>query len=189
MNATRPLEVTIRISRILRIALDFGLVALMLGLFIQLSSLSDSHQADIFSKQYFNKAMARIKTQPTTVSAVDYMEELHDSESSMWTSFFKWQGQSNHTTGSCLFTSPNGQFPDKFRLLCSGENKQPGVAVKAEPMQIFAAKTTRQSSSTTDTSKAAKHDKFDKQQAVVSGWLDTPNGRKHFDPVSRRWER
>lgn len=188
MSTARPLESAIRTFRILRVVLDISLLIFLLGMFIQLSFHSDSHQADIHSKQYLTNAMTTNKLHSTKPTAVEFLKEFHDSESSMWSSFFKWHGQSNHAAGSCWFTSPNEQFTDKFLLLCSGENKQPGVPAVTEPMQVFVARATIRPSSTPATTKPTGLDNSDKQQAVVSGWLDTPAGRKHFDPIAKRWK-
>lgn len=188
MSAAQQFAFKIRITRILRVGLDIALLVALLGLFIQLSFFSDSHHTSVLSKQYLANAMKKTKMHSTKTTSVEHIEELHDSESSMWSSFFEWQGQSNYAAGSCWFMSPNEQYPDKFRLLCLGENKQPGVAVKAEPIQIFVAKTTGQLNKKMNAIKPTEQDGFDVQPPVVSGWLDTPSGRKYFDSVSKQWK-
>lgn len=188
MSATYSLESTIRISRLVRAGVDICVLVTLLGLFIHLKFLSDSHHAKVQGSKYISHALSKAKPHSSENMSVEHIEEFHDSEPSMWASFFEWQSKTNHAAGSCWFTSPNEQHPGKFRLLCSGENAQPGVPINAEPMQILVENKNGHSNSKADNSKLTTQKKFAVKPPIVRGWLDTPTGRKHFDPVAKRWK-
>lgn len=188
MSATQPFETTIRMSRIVRVGLDIVLFVALLGLFIQLKLLSDSYDSNIKGKQHLANALGNTKSRSSEIKSVEHLEEFHDSETSMWTSFFQWQSKTNHATGSCMFMPPDAQQPGKFHLFCIGENAQPSVVLNAEPMQVLVAKKDAQANWKPETQQTNKSEDFAVQPAIASGWLDTPTGRMHFDPIAKRWK-
>lgn len=188
MSAMHAAQSTIRISRIARAGLDACLLLALLGLFIQLKLLSESHDSNVHNTQYLANVWNKKKSRTSEITSIAHIEEIHDSESGMWTSFFEWQSTSNHAAGSCRFTPTDGFDPGKFHLLCSGENPQPGFSIKIEPAQIFVEKKIKSPDSKSDTHKPFSQQTPSEKPLIIEGWLDTPTGRKYFDPVSNSWK-
>lgn len=188
MSTNQTLESTIQITRIVRTGLDIALLLAIVGLFIHLTNLSDSHNTNLQRKKYLASILSNKQSSPSGNNSAGHLEEFHDSEESMWTSFFAWQSKTNYASGNCNFMPPNALYAAKFYMRCSGENAQPGTAMNLEPLNILVETTSRHSRSLTDDKQPAIPDQAVEPPPVVSGWLDTPAGRKHFDPIAKRWK-
>lgn len=187
MSTSQQLESTVRTSRLARSVLDLCLLAALLGVFIQLNFLSDSHRAGALGKAYLAKASNNTKPHSTTPGSVTHIEEFHDTEATMWNSFFRWYGQSNYASGNCYFMAPNEQYPGQFQFQCTGENAQSGLTIHAEPLRVFVADVPMQPQAKALVRESDQAEKRMEKPRVVEGWLDTAEGRKYFDPVAKRW--
>ena len=181
------LESTIRASRLARTALDIFLLAGLLGLFTQLNMLADSHHVNTLGKKYLADVSNTLKSRSLEPVSATHIQELHDTEATMWSSFFQWYGKAGYASGNCQFWSPNMLHPEKFYLQCTGENAQSDVKIQADPMQLFVADKNAKSKTKVLAQESGKPEKSAEKPATVKGWLDTPSGRKYFDPVAKRW--
>jgi hypothetical protein len=187
MSTSHVLESIIRTSRIVRAGLDIALLVALLGLFMQLTNLSDSHNTHQQRTNYLASALSNTQSRLSGIESIEHVEEFHDSEESMWASFFAWQSKTNYALGNCHFMPPNALYPAKFYMRCTGENAQSSMAINLEPMRILVETTRKQSRFKTDEKQPTTPENSAEPPPVVSGWLETPSGRKHFDPIAQRW--
>ena len=103
MSTNQALESTIQITRIVRTGLDIALLLAIVGLFIHLTNLSDSHNTNLQRKKYLASILSNKQSSPSGNNSAEHLEEFHDSEESMWTSFFAWQSKTNYASGNCNF--------------------------------------------------------------------------------------
>ena len=101
MSTNQALESTIQITRIVRTGLDIALLLAIVGLFIHLTNLSDSHNTNLQRKKYLASILSNKQSSPSGNNSAEHLEEFHDSEESMWTSFFAWQSKTNYASGTC----------------------------------------------------------------------------------------
>lgn len=187
MMHSNPVFSTLRWMRLLRPVLDGLVLFACIVLFLYLNSLPHDLRQPALLKQ-----LGTVKTQ---VQIMAYFQESHASEEAMWASFAGWTHTSKSTTGSCKFEATAHENSMAYHLLCVGNpvNKttpgKPLIPTPAElPLKhVFVIPKTK----TTLPSRTAAPEKVTQPEppapTVVQGWMNTPTGRKYFDPVRQRW--
>ncbi|MCR2745146.1 hypothetical protein [Limnobacter parvus] len=187
MTSSKTLRNTVKWMRMLRPVLDVVFLLSGLAVFVYLQDMSGNSRqpAPI-------KPSIEVKTQS---QAVAYLEETHDSEAMMWDSFFNWLRDSKTTTGNCRFETTAQEVIVAYGLLCAGNAVDKTKAnTKANPLpaelpiqHVFVIPKTKPTPTSQKTVTKTPDKLVVAPPVVVQGWVNTPAGRKHFDPAKQRW--
>lgn len=178
---------TLRWMRLLRPALDGVVLIVCIVLFLYLNSLPHDLRQPAVLKQ-----LGAVKPQVQTMA---YFQESHASEEAMWASFASWTYTSKSTTGSCRFEATAQENTTAYQLLCAGNpvNKttpgKPSTPMPAElPLKhVFVIPKTKPTLPSRNTAPEETTRPETPTPTVVQGWVNTPTGRKYFDPARQRW--
>lgn len=178
---------TVRWMRVLRPVFDIVLLLAGLALFLYAQGSPDNIRQ--------SAALSQATTVKPQAQAITYFEESHATEVAMWASFSNWLHTSESNTGSCKFEATTQEDTVTYGLLCAGkpvDQTQQSNRSKTGPAElplqhVFVAPKTKP----TLTSRKAVTKTPEKLEVstpmVVQGWVNTPTGRKHFDPAKQRW--
>jgi hypothetical protein len=169
--------------------IDACLLAGSVAVFLHLQTISQQHHF---------KQSTPIKLPKAPQSLLHITEQAHLSETEMWQAWLQWVDTTDSAQGNCQFTT---QTPSKtdgpaFQMICQGGSSErysvsslSTVAKEnTEARQIFV-----KSVIPPDPPEFKKRPvKTPRTQAetetlTIKGWIETPNGKKYFDPVSKRW--
>lgn len=176
----------IRVARLLRPMIDAALLIAAVGLFLHFQNLSQEHQRTPLFSQAIQKRI--------THAPMAYVEQVHDSEIAMWQSFSSWFHNSDSSKGNCRFESQPTADSQQFYMLCIGHlikepRKEQILSTEPEmPLNhVFSTLAPTKKSATTKSPTHSPNDNKAEAQVVIQGWVETSEGRLHFDSVKQRW--
>lgn len=175
----------IRWIRFARPAIDCGLLLLGVVLFMQMEKTSSKRIAHTL--QAPSDQVAR---QQKTVSIV----QQFSSEADLWNAFSNWQQTTQPASGNCRIETRPDLDKAPYSLQCTGgsNTKNSQAETNAKPHMLFESNVLvapeKISRPTNHENKLREKPAAAKSNTVtVSGWINTPTGRKYFDPVSKKW--
>ena len=173
----------IRWMRCARPAIDCGLLFLGLFLFMHFDNISAKNQMEKTSSQRIAHAPQATSTQKENHQKPVSIVQQFSNEADMWNAFSTWLQTTETAPGNCRIEAPTDMDQTPYSLQCAGssntKNNKPEKTVN--PNAPFA------SNVLVAPEKISRHANDENKTAPVSGWINTPTGRKHFDPVSKRW--
>lgn len=193
-NPTFATDRCIRWMRFARPVIDLGLLVLGLFLFIHFDNVSMNNQpAENKPKRValaLNAPSKHLGIQQKSVSVVQQFA----TETEMWKAFENWLQTTETESGNCRIETRADLDQTPYSLQCTGssntKNTKPGKTDSQNT--LFASNVLvapeKISHSTIHENETHGKPAAAKDNAVtVSGWINTPSGRKHFDPVTQRW--
>ena len=190
----------IHAMRFIRPTIDCGLLVLGLFLFMYFDRISLQHAAREDRPQRIERALK------TPIKHVENLEkpvsiaQQFSNESAMWSAFSLWLHTTNMASGQCRFEIRSDVKQEPYMLQCGASSiaTNNNQASDANAPALFAAnvlvtpeklsRATKQTKSTTEETEDQSAATVDKEDPMrVSGWINTPSGRRFFDPASNRW--
>lgn len=188
----------IRLMRCARPAIDFGLLVLALLLFLYFDEISVRGEIEENRPNRIERALSPPLSTPSTHRENQQkpvsIDQQFSTETDMWNTFSSWLQVAETTSGHCRFETRPELNQTPYALRCMGSsnttNNRPGKTVG--PGTLFesnilvtpekVARPTNQRNETHDQPVAAENN-----PVRVSGWINTPSGRRYFDPASKKW--
>lgn len=184
----------IRWMRCVRPLIDCCLLLLGLFLFMYFDNISMKKQVEKYKPNRVSHAIQapakHVGNQQKPVSIVQHFS----SETEMWHAFSNWLHAYEAVSGNCrIETRPDlDQTPYSMQCAGSSNTKNNRPEKNANQNALFASNVlvapekishhTNKKNETHGNRAAAE-----KNTTPVSGWINTPSGRRHFDPASKRW--
>lgn len=187
MTHSKSVYGTVQWMRVMRPMLDIVLLLAGLALFLYAQGKPENIRESALLSQ-----AAAVKPQ---AQAITYFKESHTTEVAMWTSFSNWVHNSRSSTGSCAFEATAQEDIVTYGLLCAGnpvdqaeQNNKPKTGQVELPLQhVFVAPKTEPTFTPRNAVTKTPEKLEVSTPLVVQGWVNTPTGRKHFDPEKQRW--
>lgn len=179
--------------RLIRPLLDLVFLSVAAGLFVYFQFLSNTHHTTHSQHNFMGKLSTQINSNsaPARQPDIQLIDEQHTSEAAMWQSWVNWVKSTNATAGHCMFQPKLVDNFYRFDMLCFVNTTEHGSAADSAqwppadslfPRSVFSVpidiKSPGTPSAETTTSMPVPK---------VQGWLNTAAGRKHFDPIAKKW--
>ena len=190
----------IHAMRFIRPTIDCGLLVLGLFLFMYFDRISLQHEARENRPQRMERTLKAPTKYTSSQQKPTSLAQHFSSESAMWSAFSLWLQTTNMASGQCRFEIRSDLKQEPYMLQCGASaiatnNNQ---VSDANTPTLFAAKVlvtpekisraTKQRKSTTEETEEKAAATVEKEDPMrVSGWINTPSGRRFFDPASNRW--
>ena len=178
----------IGISRIARPVFDCALLAMCLLGYVLVQDHTQNNQANTPAQLRLSKIIAQQASQGNSSLIMVSVDGQFESEPEMWAGLQSWLAESAAQSGRCSFNVLHIQPP--YRMQCTGTTQkgQKKFAAQADfavPV-VLVKGTVSDPVQSIQTGKAQTSGKQETNYRV-QGWVDTHQGRKHFDPKSGRW--
>lgn len=184
----------IRWMRFIRPAIDCCLLSLGLFLLIYFDNISTKNQIEKTSSQRIAHALQVPSNQVAKPQKPVSIFQQFSSETEMWNAFFNWQQTTKPASGNCRLETRPDLDKAQYSMQCTGSSntKDSPAERHTNPYMLFASNVLvapkKISRPTNHENKMrAKPAAAQSNTVPVSGWINTPTGRKHFDPVSKKW--
>lgn len=180
--------------RFARPAIDLGLLVLGLFLFMHFDNIFMKHQTEENKSKRIATALntpsTRVENPQKPVSIVQQFE----SENEMWMTFENWLQTTEAESGNCRIETRADLNQTPYSLQCTGSsnttNTRPGKTASQNILfesNVLVKPEKRFRPTIHEKETHGKHAVAEDDTVPVSGWINTPSGRKHFDPVTQRW--
>lgn len=181
----------IGISRIVRPILDCTVWVLSLLGYVLAQELTHENQSNSLAHQRLSKTLVQQANTARSGFSFSSIDQQFKSEPEMWAGFQGWLATKGSRSGQCSFSVVTAELP--YRLQCTGStlpSQKPAAqamvgtmptVLTSEPIAVQPNK------ANTETRPMAVENT--PNQLTVQGWVDTSQGRKHFDPKTKLWTR
>lgn len=179
----------IGLFRTVRPVLDCTLLALCLLAYVLAQDYTRERQTHNAVYQRLSKSLIQQASQTKSDFSITSIEQQFQSESEMWISLQSWIAEDGSRSGQCSFSVIPAELP--YRMQCSGSGQLPrkkaaqpvfdAASIVLVPEQVA----NRPSQAESEIKIPLAHDV--QRNYKVEGWVDTAQGRKHFDAETRRW--
>ncbi|BET24839.1 hypothetical protein EV673_3101 [Limnobacter thiooxidans] len=175
-------------SRIARPVLDCALLVMCLLGYVLIQDHTQKNQVNTPAEQRLGKILAQQASQGQSSLVMASIDQQFESEPEMWAGLQGWLAENAQQSGQCSFSVLPTNPP--YRMQCTGAQQkgQKTFATQAN-LAVPVVLVTSVVSGTVKPVKTENSLPSRKQEASfrVQGWVDTHQGRKHFDPKSGRW--
>jgi hypothetical protein len=181
----------LRLSRIVRPILDITLLGLCLLGYVLVREHTRETQTHNPAHLHLFKTLAQQASPSRTSLSFESTDQQFKSESDMWAGFQSWLATHGSRSGQCNFSVSATELP--YRMQCTGVHtslQKPAGQTEwgAMPRVLAQGPVVRQiPQAETETKPGFAQDV--QNRYTVQGWVDTDQGRKHFDPKTRQWTR
>ncbi len=181
----------IGLFRIARPVLDCTLLALCLLAYVLAQDYTRERQTNNAAYQRLSKSLVQQASHSKSDYSIASIDQQFKSEPEMWSSLQSWLAENGSRSGQCSFSIFPAELP--YQIQCTGSKhplRKPATqpTPDAMPIVLVPGQVTNQSSQTAPEIKAAPA--YEIQNSYkVEGWIDTAQGRKHFDAAHKRWTR
>lgn len=180
--------------RFVRPLIDCCLLLLALFLFMHFDNVSRKNQMEKTISQRIAHALQAPSDQVAKQQKIVSIAQQFSSETDMWNTFSNWQQATQPTSGNCRIETRRDLDKAPYSLQCTGgsNTKNSQTEKNAKPHTLFESNVLV---APEKTSRPTNHEKNIREKSAdtkrntvsVSGWINMPTGRKHFDPVSKKW--
>lgn len=192
MKPTHPYVLRLLgISRVARPILDCALLALCLLGYVLVQEHTRETQTNNRAHLHLSKILIKQASQSRSGFSIASTDQQFKSEPDMWTGFQGWLAANGSRSGHCNFSVLDAELP--YRMQCTGsQHPKQKPAAKAEvgamPLVLTPGPIERPlRQAKTETKLLTEQDVSHRYN--VQGWVDTAQGRKHFDAEHKRWTR
>lgn len=184
----------IRWMRFARPAIDCCLLLLGLFLLMYFDNISTKYQMEKTSSQRIEHALQVPSNQVAKLQKPVSIVQQFSSETDMWNAFSNWQQTNKPASGNCRIETRPDLDKAPYSMQCTGSSNTKNNQAERDtsPHMLFASNVLvapeKISRPTNHQNKMREKPAAAQSNTVpVSGWINTPTGRKHFDPVSKKW--
>lgn len=178
-------------SRIVRPVLDCTMLALCLLSYVLIQEHTRDGQTNNPAHLRLSNVLAQQAGPPRSGFSISSIDQQFKLEPEMWTGFQGWLAENSSSSGHCSFSVLPAELP--YRMQCTGsqhptQTPATQLAMGTMPAVLIPGPIAAQSRQAKTETKSVNKQNAQKQ-LTVQGWVDTSQGRKHFDPKNRQWNR